>query len=449
MGPLDDCVAIVCSRQKSSRVEEKPFVRIAGVRVIDHILHRLNRLGVHIVLAVPVGEGRAYAEASEYRGPKIIYEGDKNSPLHRMADYLRSIAFRPKWTIRVTHDDILTDEQSIMDLLDACDGQNADYGYMPGIARGMDAEVIRTETLMAAADKIRIPVEHVSYFVKGEKQVKLSPRESINRKYRLTFDYPKDGILLNVILRELGPFVSNDEICAFIDRHMYLMNLNSLPLITFYTCVHNNVKHISQTMESVIRVGDDLIRDYYEYIVVDDFSTDGTLTEIVKNIPASKGCINLCLNESNIGLSSSCNIALEKAKARYVMRIDADDYLLRSDYQEYLTMMDLLDQGNAAVYPSYQRVDLMGHVYGEKCCDPWDGYHIGGALFDKNVMNELRFRDGLRNWDSLDIKNRLDKLGLKVATLPNVTWAYRLNPGSLSNTNSDLRKRERELVDKS
>jgi len=64
-------------------------------------------------------------------------------------------------------------------------------------------------------------------------------------------------------------------------------------------------------------------KDEYEIIVIDDCSTDNS-REVIQ---AFEGHIRPILNETNLGLAATCNKAIREALGKYVVRVDADDYV--------------------------------------------------------------------------------------------------------------------------
>lgn len=61
----------------------------------------------------------------------------------------------------------------------------------------------------------------------------------------------------------------------------------------------------------------------YDVVVVDNASTDGSLTE-VKNTFGSDSRINLIENRENVGHSEGCNIGARIARGRYIVFLDND-----------------------------------------------------------------------------------------------------------------------------
>lgn len=428
----EDTAIIVCSRPESKRLPNKVFKPIAGIPVIQHIQTRLADTGLKIVWAIPPKLTPKY---TPWIHIDDIYEGNAESPLHRMADYLKENQ-EIQWVIRVTHDDILIDKETLLNLLAECKRYEADYGFSPGIIEGAGVEVIARENLLDAAEHRSEPTEFVSYFVRHGKQIEYRPRKEICRKYRLTLDYQEDYVLLETVLRKLGPWAKLEEIAEFIDSNAHLLQINKLPDISVYTCIYNGEKWIKDAMRSV------LSQDYegkMEYIIVDDYSTDNTLTEIAK---VRDGRISLALNEGNIGLSSSSNKAVSMAKGKYLMRVDADDILMPGAISNLIYQAK--ETKSAIVYPAYREVNHEG-VSQRLLVSPKENHHAGCALMERDAVNQVRFQDGLRNWDSLDLYQRLRKQGFEIQYIDQPTWFYRKHNGNMSRS-SERRDKDRGRI---
>lgn len=68
----------------------------------------------------------------------------------------------------------------------------------------------------------------------------------------------------------------------------------------------------------------DLSPEEYEILVIDDGSTDGSLAAAEK---AAQGTPTYMYTKPNEGLSRTRNYGTDRAAGRYVMYLDADDYL--------------------------------------------------------------------------------------------------------------------------
>src|SRR3989344_1456117 len=111
------------------------------------------------------------------------------------------------------------------------------------------------------------------------------------------------------------------------------------PKISVIMSVYNGMPYLEQAAESVLN------QTYknFEFIIVDDASTDDTL-KYLKLLKDRR--IKLIRNKKNLGLAASLNIALRQAKGDYIARMDADDisYPERLDIQlKFLTKNKSID----------------------------------------------------------------------------------------------------------
>ncbi|MEO8664322.1 MAG: glycosyltransferase [Ignavibacteria bacterium] len=95
------------------------------------------------------------------------------------------------------------------------------------------------------------------------------------------------------------------------------------PKISVITTVYNCENYIKQSIESI---SNQSFVDF-EYIIVDDGSTDGTLTAVQKLTVSDKRII-LIRNKTNSGRVNSLNSALEIAQGEFIAMQDADDISL-------------------------------------------------------------------------------------------------------------------------
>lgn len=102
-------------------------------------------------------------------------------------------------------------------------------------------------------------------------------------------------------------------------------NATHLPDISVIVCSYNHEKWVERCIRSLTHQKH-ISGKEYEIILIDDCSDDNT-AEIVGNL----GVRNLTFirNEKNLGLPSSLNKAIRRAKGRYIIRVDSDDFIAR------------------------------------------------------------------------------------------------------------------------
>ncbi len=91
-------------------------------------------------------------------------------------------------------------------------------------------------------------------------------------------------------------------------------------LVTVITPAYNAERHIRYAIESVIN------QDYknWEMLIVDDCSKDNT-KQVVQDYSKEDNRIKLISIEKNGGVANARNIALRRAKGKYVAFLDSDD----------------------------------------------------------------------------------------------------------------------------
>lgn len=90
------------------------------------------------------------------------------------------------------------------------------------------------------------------------------------------------------------------------------------PSISIVMAAFNAEAFIAEAIESILKQ----THTDYEFIIINDGSTDGTLS-IIKQFTDKR--IIIIDNESNCGLAASLNKGIRVAKGKYVARMDADD----------------------------------------------------------------------------------------------------------------------------
>ncbi len=126
------------------------------------------------------------------------------------------------------------------------------------------------------------------------------------------------------------------------------------PLITVYITSHNYGKFINKAIKSVLNQS---VKNF-ELIIIDDGSTDNS-KKIINNYKSNKKITSIF--QKNRGLIVSNNLALRLARGKYIMRLDADDWL---DFHALEIMSNILERNSkiGLVFPDYFEVDRNGKV---------------------------------------------------------------------------------------
>ena len=130
--------------------------------------------------------------------------------------------------------------------------------------------------------------------------------------------------------------------------------LKNNPLVTVYITNYNYGKFIKKAINSVLNQ----TFKNYELIIIDDGSKDKSV-EIIKEFQNKKNI--KIIYQKNKGLVVSNNLALRLSKAKYIMRLDSDDWL---DPHALEIMSNILERDKriSLVFPDYYEVDKNGKI---------------------------------------------------------------------------------------
>jgi len=109
--------------------------------------------------------------------------------------------------------------------------------------------------------------------------------------------------------------------------------MTAVPLVSVVMSVYNGEKYLAEAVESILN---QTFRDF-EFIVIDDGSTDGTAA-ILDGFHDAR--IVRWQNKQNIGLSRSLNTGLKMARGKYIARMDSDDVSLPERFAKQVQFLD-------------------------------------------------------------------------------------------------------------
>jgi glycosyltransferase involved in cell wall biosynthesis len=222
--------------------------------------------------------------------------------------------------------------------------------------------------------------------------------------------------------------------------------MNSLPTVSIITPIFNGEKYIEETIRSVLDSGIDIP---YEYIVLNDGSTDSSL-EIIRKF---EDRVRIFTHE-NKGESETINLGLLHARGKYLLVLSADDPLLTKDLIHKAVAELNSDLDLVAVYPDWKIISSDGrelsHVVlpeysdklmiGENYCLPGPG-----VVFRREAALEIGGRRKIWKYvGDYDFWLRLSRLG-KIKRLPGELAQWRFSEDSTSVSQRGL-KMARERI---
>lgn len=127
--------------------------------------------------------------------------------------------------------------------------------------------------------------------------------------------------------------------------------------ITVYITNYNYGKYIRKAIESVLGQS---MQDF-ELLIIDDGSTDNS-KQVIESY-ASHEKIKI-VYQQNKGLNITNNIAMRLASGKYIMRLDADDYLAPDALEQMFNQLEQ-DPQLGLVFPNYFLVDANENIIAE------------------------------------------------------------------------------------
>lgn len=95
-----------------------------------------------------------------------------------------------------------------------------------------------------------------------------------------------------------------------------------MPAVSILMSIYNGEKTLERSLKSIFE------QDFtdFEVLCVNDCSTDGTTNILASWQARFPEQLIIIENQSNLGLTRSLNLALQRASSQYIARIDADDF---------------------------------------------------------------------------------------------------------------------------
>lgn len=169
------------------------------------------------------------------------------------------------------------------------------------------------------------------------------------------------------------------------------------PKISIIITNYNYSCYLDQCISSCIHQN---THDDYEIIIVDDGSTD----ESIKIIESYLNDEVHLIASKNQGIEAASNLGIRRAQGQFIVRVDADDYLL----PHYLSSIVSCLEGTeyAFAYPNYWVVDAQSELRYREELPEFDVHEImergdflaTGTIYRKDIIDQLGgYDESIRN----------------------------------------------------
>ncbi len=199
---------------------------------------------------------------------------------------------------------------------------------------------------------------------------------------------------------------------------------------------YNAELYIGRCIRSLLKQS--LSQEDFEIIVINDSSKDNTKSALLPFV----GDIVLIENKRNLGLPSSLNKGIKKARGQFIVRVDSDDYV-HIDFLKILSLHLQLNHSIDAIASDYLLVNNDQDVIGEMNClkNP-----IGcGIMFRLKHLIELGLYNAkfLRREDE-ELMNRF-KIKYNISRVAIPLYRYRRHENNITNDKKTMKKFKKKL----
>lgn len=209
------------------------------------------------------------------------------------------------------------------------------------------------------------------------------------------------------------------------------------PQISVIISAYNQEKYIGRCLRSL--VNQSLGEENYEILVVNDGSTDKTSFAL----SLFHDAISIINNKNNIGLPASINKAIKKAEGRFIVRVDADDYV-NIDFLKLLYVFLINNLDVDAVACDYWFVDDKENRIRRASAkrEPI----ACGILFYKKHLLEIGLYDKKFLWhEEKELRVRFEKkYSIEFLKVP--LYRYRKHNNNHSNNEKEMNNHYKKLV---
>lgn len=213
------------------------------------------------------------------------------------------------------------------------------------------------------------------------------------------------------------------------------------PTVSVIIPVYNDAEYLWEAINSVKK------QTYteWEIIIVDDGSDKKSTIDIIDSIYDEKIKI---IRTKNNGPSAARNIGIREAKGKYILPLDADDFIDATYIEKAIDIME--KDGDIGIV--YCKAELFGKRVGL-----WElpEYNIGSMLIGNMIFVTSLFKKS--DWECVGgfdetLKHGIEdyefwlsliELNIKVYMIPEVLFCYRIKERS---RNTNFSKKEEQLI---
>lgn len=226
--------------------------------------------------------------------------------------------------------------------------------------------------------------------------------------------------------------------------------MKNTPTVSVIMPVYNCQSYIENAIKSILN------QSYtnFEFIIVDDASTDGTHS-IIQRFKKRDSRIILIKNKNNSGVTKSLNIALSRAKGKYIIRMDSDDWSYPERFELQINLMEKYP--DVVVSGSYVEIcdskmntknirryhlddrNIRKHLF------RYSPFAHPATIWRADILRKERYDERIKVCQDYELYFRMGKVG-KFMNIPKPLLRLRMHEKSVSATQNDFQLKNTVLI---
>ncbi len=215
--------------------------------------------------------------------------------------------------------------------------------------------------------------------------------------------------------------------------------MNKSPKISVILPVYNCELYIKETIDSVLN---QTFSDF-ELLIIDDFSTDKTVS-VIKEFSDDRIC--LIEKQENSGLINSLNFGISLAKGEYIARMDGDDICLPERFAKQVAFLDknpaIILCGTAyktfgAIEKEIKHSSSHEKIAAQLCLNSPFGHPT--VMGRKSIFEKHNYSKDFENVEDYELWSRIIFEG-QVANLDEILLFYRVHENQVSKIHNDVQR---------
>lgn len=223
---------------------------------------------------------------------------------------------------------------------------------------------------------------------------------------------------------------------------------NSSPLVSVLMTSHNRQDYIAASIESVLAS----TYTHFELIVVDDCSTDNTLS-IARSYEQKDSRVKVYLNPKNLGDYRNRNQAASYAKGTYLKYLDSDDLIFPWGLQVMVMCMEQYPEAAFGTSANREEIKMYPMLYSPK--EVLRAYYYSNNILAVGPTAAIIKRDAFESVGGFSGENYFGdiELWLKLASkypvlhLPPGLIYWRIHEGQETNSEKKEDKDKADLIE--